>query len=215
MNKVKITTALTVALITTGFASPTLASASAVDKYSSGVQTNVHQTENFNQGIDSSTQYLDQFVIISNGRYAISENAKLNLSQNQFAELTNQLSMVNQQLAENGWGIDEKTKSIFKPQVRISGMKSTEFWWGTRYYFYTNQAVHDFSWKLKSIATVMGITGVVTGFVDPLLPIFSTVRAGAISWDADQLEHYNNNHIHSHIFMDLNATTAGVSFGTF
>lgn len=184
----------------------------------------------FDFSVPEQFQDLDRLVVVKNNRYEINSLGKVVLPEQVYTELSKQLNSANEAVAKNGVKIDPTTKSFtLTSQDRASSVPSTKnFWWGTRYYFTSNKQVENMVYWLNKMSNNYELASVAAGAAVSLIPLpFIAQASGAaittitalnalnLSRAALDLDHYNNNHKHDHIYMDMNTWLATYSFGTF
>lgn len=84
---------------------------------------------------------------------------------------------------------------------------SASFWWGTRYYFTSNQAVVQMQAEHANNALAWGAVGAIGGAISGGVT-FIAGEATAIYFtkQANDLSYYNARHRHHRIYMDVTAT---------
>lgn len=120
--------------------------------------------------------HFDSYVSVKNNQYVLNLPENVQVNQNEFEQVVEQINAVNQQVETNKLIINPATKEIVS---RASTLKSSAytfdtFWWGARYYFRSNAAVYQMDHDLDNYTLGFGGVGV-------LATIFSGGIAAAVA----------------------------------
>lgn len=163
---------------------------------------------------------IDRYVIVKNNQYVLSNTANDKFSQKELIAATKVISQSNNEIEQNGFEINDKTKTyssipsrqsdlnIFGVSLRRkSGYTYKNFWWGTRYYFRSNAAVYKMDHELDNYALLLGTAGALAGIASAgWASAVGAVGAGYFQKMKSDLDYMNNTHPHNYLYMDVNRT---------
>ncbi|NVO88605.1 hypothetical protein HWN39_08800 [Lactobacillus rhamnosus] len=155
----------------------------------------------------------DSFVKVENNQFVLEIPQNVHPDAQALASAQKSINTANKNIATHHGSIDPNTKQIsYNTGASITppangAYTSADFWWGTRYYFESNQAVYDMDHDLDSSA--IGLAAV--GALGSLETAGVTAAVGGI--DAayfekmkSDLDYMNNSHPNNYLYMDVNLT---------
>ncbi|MFC6164212.1 hypothetical protein ACFP3T_05950 [Lactiplantibacillus dongliensis] len=196
--------------------SATEASANATDNSSNTVVTAAYkqrhttsQEHNATGLTESQIQKINPYVTVLNNRYQLNHTASGAFNKQELKQIKLSISQANKTVIEQHLTIEPVTKSTVSiPESKAawnSHYTATNFWWGTRYYFTSNAAVAEMTNELSNIEYGFDVAGVIgTLFTDGGAAAVATTATAYFNSMSIYLNHYNNNHRHNQIYMDVN-----------
>ncbi|MHC8464655.1 hypothetical protein [Weissella tructae] len=152
----------------------------------------------------------DHLVSVHNNQYVLATNNDAHISQNTYTQLEKAVTTANQTIAAHHFTIDPETKEMYTEHLRVPRAANSRytyknFWWGTRYYFRSNQAVDQLVHELQSHGSDLSIGGL----VGSIIASRGIAAVGALSSVyfqrvANNLNYYNARHRKNQIYMDWN-----------
>ena len=118
---------------------------------------------------ESKIKQIDPYISVANNQYQLSEKAFDVFSQQELQVIQNTIKEANTNIAQQHLKIDAQTKEAISPIQSKAAWDShyttANFWWGTRYYFTSNEAVAQMQHELTGGAIAWGIAGAVGSIV--------------------------------------------------
>ncbi|MCD6633474.1 hypothetical protein LSG16_11610 [Lactococcus cremoris] len=205
MKTKQVYVSLMASAILISVASPLMANADIVSSNVTTEQISSNQASNFTDIKD----HFDSYVSVKNNQYVLNLPENVQVNQNEFEQVVEQINAVNQQVQTNKLIINPVNKEIVSraSTLKSSGYTFDTFWWGARYYFRSNAAVYQMDHDLDNYTLGFGGVGV-------LAAIFSGGIAAAVAGAAglyfqkmkSDLDYYNNTHLNNYINMDVDRT---------
>ena len=158
MKTKQIYVSLMASAILISVASPLMANADVVSSNVTTEQISSNQASNFTDIKD----HFDSYVSVKNNQYVLNLPENVQVNQNEFEQVVEQINAVNQQVETNKLVINPVNKEIVS---RASTFKSSaytygNFWWGTCYYFRSKAAVYQMDHDLDNWAIGSGLVGI-------------------------------------------------------
>ena len=170
----------------------------------------IHNTSQDSRGLtESQINKIDPYVSVVNNQYQLSQNATSALSHNELQEAERSIETANTTVNQQHLTIDKRTKAAHTMLSTKAAWHSyytfANFWWGTRYYFTSNEAVAQMQNELGNDAIAIGIAGAIGGALTGGGAAVVAAGAGAyLQKMSNDLGYYNSTHLHNQIYMDVN-----------
>ena len=180
---------------------PIIVNADVVSSNVTTEQISSNQASNFTDIKD----HFDSYVSVKNNQYVLNLPENVQVNQNEFEQVVEQINAVNQQVETNKLIINPVNKEIVSraSASKSSGYTSGYFWWGVCYYFRSNAAVYEMDHELDNFTLYSGLSGIFGG------PIAALGAAYYHKVKSDQ--DYMNN-IHPNDYLNMEVNWAGVYF---
>lgn len=163
--------------------------------YASSTNINPKNTANVNL-----KSKFDPYIHVQNNRYVLELPNFISVNSNEVEQVKESIKYANNQIAINHGIINSDTKiATYQTFSLRSGGSYTysNFWWGTRYYFRSNNAVYQMDHDLDNYSIMSGVTAL-------WAPAIGALGAAYFQKVKSDLDYYNNTHINDYINMDVN-----------
>ncbi len=174
---------------------PIIVNADVISSNGTTEQVSSNQASSFTDIKD----HFDSYVSVKNNQYVLNLPENVQVNQNEFEQVVEQINAVNQQVETNKLIINPVNKEIVS---RASTMKSSgytygNFWWGTCYYFRSNAAVYQMDHDLDNWAIGSGLVGI---FAPPIAALGGAYYLKVKS----DLDYMNSIHQKDYLNMEVN-----------
>lgn len=153
---------------------------------------------------------IDPYVTVLNNQYQLSKQAKNVFSTDELSEAEIMIEKTNSMIDEQHLVINPITKStnsiVTVKAAWNSDYTMAHFWWGSRYYFTSNQAVAKMQHELSDAVVAVTIGGALGSAIS--VGASAIVTAGTVAYCqkmASDLGYFNATHIHDQFYMDVNS----------
>lgn len=168
----------------------------------------------------SDIQKVDRFIQVYNNEFVLKKSINSNISYDVYTLVERILNQTNEYVKEHGLIINSATKTIepdntFRSKLmfnyvdRSASSKNSkytykQFWWGTRYYFRSNNAVYQMEHELDTSSLLVGtLANLLTSGFGAAVGFIGAAYFQKIKSD---LYYMNNTHPHDYLYMDVNLT---------
>lgn len=221
----KLTT--TVILMTSAFTltafTPALTTFAAQNSNPTATTTKESNKENTNStnSSESLKDSFDQYVKVENNKFVLEIPQNVHPDSQALANAQKSIDTANSNIASRNGSIDPNTKEITyssnsNPSNTLnstselaasSSYTTADFWWGTRYYFESNDAVyamdHDLDTLSAGYATLGALGSLETAGAAAAV---GTIGAAYFQKVKSDLDYMNNTHPNNYLYMDVNYT---------
>ncbi|WP_236620782.1 hypothetical protein [Lactococcus lactis] len=106
--------------------------------------------------------HFDSYVSVKDNQHVLNLPENVQVNQNEFEQVLEQVNAVNQQIETNKLIINPVSKEIVSraSTFKSSGYTYGNFWWGTCYYFRSKAAVYQMDHDLDNWAIGSGLVGI-------------------------------------------------------
>lgn len=170
----------------------------------------MNQTQNSSYGLsEAQVNRINPYITVSNNQYHFNAQTLNDFNQQELQIIDDSIQQANVNIIQQHLTINVQTKiatsTIQSKAAWNSHYTSANFWWGTRYYFTSNQAVTEMQYQLTNGAIAWGIAGAIGGVLSG--GGAAVVAAAPAAWlgkMSNDLGYYNSTHSHNQIYMDVN-----------
>ncbi|WP_445448452.1 hypothetical protein [Enterococcus faecalis] len=147
---------------------------------------------------NSLKEKFDPYIQVQNNRYVLDLQNTIQTNSTEVEQIKQTIEYANEQIEANHGIIDPNTKIAAYLTFRVGGGYTyANFWWGTRYYFRSNNAVYQMDHDLDNYSIMSGSTAL-------WAPPVGVLGAAYFQKVKSDLDYYSNTHLNDYINMDVN-----------
>lgn len=165
--------------------------------------------KNFDDLTTNTVKLLDKYIVVENNQYRLELPVNMGVSENQIKQANDAMEIANKQIKKENAILDPSTKTYVTQSYRSGlytsgGYTYDNFWWGTRYYFRSNNAVYQMDHDLDNYSIISGLAGALGGLASAGIgSAVGAIGAAYFQKMRSDLDYYNNTHMNDYVNMDV------------